>query len=208
MREDDLGRDARSNVGEPSIGIVESSSAAEIRQALEDASTVSTVKAIAEAMWRAYGTGSITEAESEDLSAVVEMRKASLTALAQAAAEARAMAKRASASKDAARRGSRPRTPESLERRRRWAASGQMPPALAASYTPGEIAVLSVIATEAQAKGDCRLPIGQIAALAGVCETVVRNAVREARALGHLAVEERRLSAWRNDTNLINVVSP
>ena len=42
--------------------------------------------------------------------------------------------------------GSRPRTDTSMERRRRWAASGRLPPALAARFTLAEQAVLAMVA--------------------------------------------------------------
>ena len=104
--------------------------------------------------------------------------------------------------------GSRRRSSESLARRRRWAASGRLPPQIAAKFTPAEAAVLAVVAAEAAKRGDCRLTVGHIAALAGVGESTVRNAVREARHLGLLTVEERRLTAFRNDTNIIRIISP
>jgi len=64
-----------------------------------------------------------------------------------------------------------PRSPDrqaSLERRRRQAASGALPPALAARFTTGELAALTVIARQCQKGGVCALPIDAIAALAGV----------------------------------------
>src|SRR3712207_3697634 len=95
----------------------------------------------------------------------------------------------------------------SLERRRRWAASGALPPSLAARFTLAETAVLAVVSAEVRRHGACTLTVGHIAALAGVSETTVRNAVREARALGLVQVEERRVSAWRNMPNRITVTS-
>ncbi len=38
-------------------------------------------------------------------------------------------------------------------------------------------------------------------------ETLVRNALREARALGLVTIEERRVAAWRNSTNVVRIVS-
>jgi hypothetical protein len=72
----------------------------------------------------------------------------------------------------------------------------------------GEAAVLAVIATEVRIKGACRLHNGALAAIAGVSVTVAKNAVREARELGLLNVQERRLTAWRNDSNVITVRDP
>lgn len=56
-------------------------------------------------------------------------------------------------------------------------------------------------------EGVCTLTIGHIAALAGVSETTVRNAMREAQGLGLITVEERRLTAWRNAPNMVCIVS-
>src|SRR4051812_14747316 len=76
-----------------------------------------------------------------------------------------------------------------------------------ADSTRAEQAVLAVVAAEHQKHGACTLPIGNVAALAGVSETTVRNAMREARRLGFLQVEERRVSAWRNLPNRLTITS-
>ena len=55
---------------------------------------------------------------------------------------------------------------------------------------------------------DCRLSVPNIAAVAGVAETTVRNAIREARKLGLLTVEERQITGFRNDTNIVRIISP
>ncbi len=107
-----------------------------------------------------------------------------------------------------ARRGSRPRTDSSMERRRSWAASGHLPPKLAARFTLAEHAVLAVIGAEVAGKEACTLTLEHIAALAGVCRSTVKNALREAQGLGFIRVEERRLSAWRNLPHRITVTSP
>jgi DNA-binding CsgD family transcriptional regulator len=69
-----------------------------------------------------------------------------------------------------------------MERRRRWAASGCLPPALAARFTLAEQAVLAVVAAEHRKRGDCRLTNGELADVAGVSITTVKNALRAARA--------------------------
>lgn len=92
--------------------------------------------------------------------------------------------------------------------RRRWAASGRMPPAIAARFTLAEQSVLSLVAAETCRRKDCRLSFGGMAAIAGVSETTVRNAIREAVKLGLLTVEERQITGWRNDTNIVRIVSP
>ena len=135
--------------------------------------------------------GQIAEGDAQALSDLIEARKA-LPAT----------------QKPAQRRvGSRPRSPASMERRRSWAASGAMPPQLAARFTLAEVAVLAVVAAEVRTRGACTLTLGHIAALAGVCRKTVKNALREAEALGCVRIEERRLTAWRNASNRVTVTS-
>src|SRR3982751_6706236 len=95
-----------------------------------------------------------------------------------------------------------------MERRRRWAASGALPPALAARFTLGEQAALAVVAAEHRKRGDCRLTNKEIADVAGVSITTVKNALRAARAIRLLAIEERRLAAFRNAPNIVRIISP
>jgi hypothetical protein len=104
--------------------------------------------------------------------------------------------------------GSRPRTDASMERRRRWASSGAMPPQLQARFTLAESAVLAVVAAEVVRHGACTLTLDHIAALAGVSRSTVKNAMRQGAVLGVIRVEERRVSAWRNAPNRVTITSP
>ncbi len=74
-------------------------------------------------------------------------------------------------------------------------------------FTMGEAAAIGVIVAEIASRGRCELPIGAIAARAGVCATIVRNALRQARTLGLLHVEERRVARDRNRSNVVTIVS-
>jgi Bacterial regulatory proteins, gntR family len=161
-----------------------------LRSAIEAAPRI-TLPAITAQLWRAFGEGNVSEAEAEALAALIEVR----------------MSVQPSASPAPARRGSKPRTDASMERRRRWAASGRLPPALAARFTLAEQAVLSLVAAETCRRKDCRLSVGGLAAITGVSETTVRNAIREAVRLGLITVEERKITGWRNDTNVVRIVS-
>ena len=67
--------------------------------------------------------------------------------------------------------------------------------------------MLAVVAAEVLRHSACTLTIGHIAALAGVSETTVRNALRAARGLGLVMIEERRVSAWRNAPNVVTITS-
>ncbi len=95
-----------------------------------------------------------------------------------------------------------------MERRRSWASAGRLPPNLACRFTLAEQAVLAVIAVEVIRTGACRLALEHIAALAGVCRKTVKNALREAYGLKLVRIEERRLTGWRNDTNVVTIASP
>lgn len=145
---------------------------------------------LAQSLWRAHAAGSLTDDEAQRLAEAVEARKA----LPIAPTTRRSV-------------GSRPRSSESMARRRRLAASGRLPPAIAAFFTTAELAVLSIISLEVARRGDCRLTIGHIAAIAGVSRTTVKNAIREAVAQGLISVQERRVSWWRNAPNVVRIVS-
>ena len=87
-------------------------------------------------LWKACAAGQVSEAEAAALSEAIELKRA-LPA----------------AQKPVQRRlGSRPRTPASMERPRRWAAAGALPPALASRFTLGETAVLAVVAAETSSR--------------------------------------------------------
>jgi hypothetical protein len=162
----------------------------EIRRAVEAAPRVKLAE-VGEVMWRAWAAGQVSDAEAEELSRLIETRKA-LPA----------------AEKPVQRRvGSRPRSSASMERRRSWAAAGRLPPALAARFTLAEVAVLAVVAVEVTKGGVCTLTLEHIAALAGVCRKTVKNALREAHGLGLIRIEERRLTGWRNAPNRVTILS-
>lgn len=93
-----------------------------------------------------------------------------------------------------------------IERRRRLAASGPMPPALAARFTTGELAVLRIIADEHQAHQVCALCLDAIAARAGVSRTLAKGTIRQARRLGMLEVRERRRTGAKSLPNLVRVI--
>src|SRR5215208_1103620 len=113
--------------------------AEQLRRAVE-ASPRAELPAVSALLWKAYAAGHVTEAEASALSEAIELKRA-LPAT----------------QKPAQRRfGSRP-SPGGMERRRRWAASGALPPALASRFTLAEQAVLAVVAAEHRKRGDCRL---------------------------------------------------
>src|ERR671916_3209648 len=100
-----------------------------------------------------------------------------------------------------------PKRPVAIARRRHLAASGPMPPALACMFTVSELAVLRIIGDEVRQHGQCARCVDELAARAGVCRSMVKNAIREAARLGLLTVEERRREGRRNLPNVVRIVS-
>ncbi|MCJ2087250.1 helix-turn-helix domain-containing protein [Methylobacterium sp. E-005] len=188
--------------------------AEEIRRQVEAAPRAA-LPAVTAALWRAYGTGQVTEAEAEALSGLIAARQAKSETVSHLRSPNPGGSTDIENSDTATHRagsprtcvGSRPRTAASMERRRRWAASGRLPPAIAARFTLAEQGVLALVAAEVARRKDCRLAVGHLAAIVGVAETTVRNAIREAVKLGLLTVEERRITGFRNDTNIVRIVS-
>src|SRR5215204_5784968 len=82
-----------------------------------------------------------------------------------------------------------------------------MPPALAARFTVGELAVLRIVGDEVRASGLCGLCIDAIAARAGVCRRTAQNAIRQAARLGLLTIQERRREGQKNLPNILRVIS-
>jgi hypothetical protein len=144
-------------------------------------------------LWKAYAAGALSHDD------------------AQAAAEAIRERKLASAAKapppPKARRQRSPDRQASIARRRHLAASGPMPPALAAGFTQAEMAAFRIVSDEVRHHGVCALHIDAIAARAGTCRTTVKNALREARRLNLVTVQERRRAGQRSLTNIIHIIS-
>jgi hypothetical protein len=80
-----------------------------------------------------------------------------------------------------------------------------MPPSLAARFTAGELAVLSVVAFEAAQHGACAISLAELGARSGCCRSLVRRAVRIAAGLGLITVEYRPRSGQRSLTNIIRI---
>lgn len=168
--------------------------AAAIRTCARDA-----LDAVARALWAAHGAGQVTDNEAESLSAVIETRR--LQGKAESGPKPIGAITLRPASQPC------PHRAEARERSRRWAAAGRMPPAIAAKFTPGEQAALAVIAFEFAKRQLCDKSMREIGDVAGVSTSTVKRAIRQARAFGLITVQERRLSRYRNDTNVVRVIS-
>jgi len=82
-----------------------------------------------------------------------------------------------------------------------------MPPALASKFTVSELAVLRIVGDEVRERGCCDRTVDEIAARAGTCRTVVKDAIRTAATLGLLTVQERRRQGQKNLPNVVRIVS-
>src|SRR3954454_13325941 len=113
----------------------------QLRRAVEASPRVELPK-VSRLLWKAYAAGQVSEAQASELSEMIETRRAIPVP----------------PPRPRIRAGSRPKAPESLARRRRWAASGFLPPALASRFTVAETAVLSVVAARSATDGAPRRP--------------------------------------------------
>ena len=152
---------------------------------------------LAQKLWKAYAAGHLDDGTAQELAERIEARKPKQTGPENFRA---AVPKR-----------QRQRSPDktaSIERRRQLARASPVPPELVGEFTTCEHAVITVIVGEIQKHGVCSLFMDAIAALAGTCRTVVRNAQRKAKALGLLQREERRRRGQKSLSNLVRIVSP
>lgn len=153
---------------------------------------------LARILYRGVAEGVVSDAAADAAGAALDARRAIIKA-----GQAKAI-KPASEPRKPCRSPDRQR---SILRRRGLAASGAVPGRIAANFTTGETAVLSVVARECQRQGQCTLHIDAVAARAGVSRSTVQAALRQARHLGLLNVQERRRAGRRSDANVVRIIS-
>jgi hypothetical protein len=176
---------------------------AEQLNAAISAASLNVLDSLSRTIWQGHAAGAIADDQAQLLAEQIEARRASARATHKPVGIPVGRAsifppRRVQRSPDRAR---------SIERRRTLAASGPMPPQLAARFTTGELAVLRVVADAVRDNGQCVLPVDAIAARAGVCRRLAQNAIREAARQGLLTVQERRRQGRRNDYNVLRIVS-
>ena len=158
-------------------------------------------------VWRGLSEGQITEDAAQGLAERIHTRRTLNTATQAAGAPQERRAGRPSIFPP--RRPQRPpQRPQAIERRRRVAASGFAPPAVASRFTVAEQAACAIIVDEVRRRGDCRLPIDAIAARAGCSRTSVQNALRAARAAGLIRVTHRPRRGQKHLPNIVEITSP
>lgn len=166
--------------------------------------TVAGLDEIARTLWAGLGAGEIGDAEAEAVSRAIEARRGAIRGRAAIQAAVDRKAAQGPSLWLWARAEDRAR---SIGRRRRLAASGPLPPALAARFTTGELAVLRIVGDECRRAGTCDKTLGEVAARAGVGRTTAQRALRVAAMLGMIRVTERRRPYQRSLPNLVTVIS-
>lgn len=151
---------------------------------------------VAKALWAAHATGALDDDAAQAMAEAIQARRCPNPPAVPACRGVRSVRKPRPAERQ-----------RSIERRRRLAASGPLPPSIAAKLTVSEQAVLRVVGDECRDRGCCALHLDAIAARAGTCRTTVRNALRTARRLGLVLVRERRRRGQRSLTNIVTIVS-
>ena len=143
----------------------------------------SDLNALAHKLWKAHAAGHLDDDQAQRLAEQLEARRPKRPAGSVTSFRPSGVTPK------------RQRSPDrqaSIERRRRLARASPVPPELVDQFTQGEHAVITVVAGEIQRAGACQWCLARIGAVAGVCETLVRNAIRKARNVGLLFSMERR----------------
>jgi hypothetical protein len=149
-------------------------------------------------LWKAHGAGHLDDTQAQELAEAIEAKKPKRPPIAGPTSFKPVKAPRPCQ-----------RSPDkqaSIERRRRLARASPVPPELVDKFTQGEHAALTVVCGEIQRCGLCAWCLAKIAAIAGVCRDVARNALRKARDLGLLHKEERRRRGQKSLTNIVRVL--
>jgi hypothetical protein len=181
--------------------------------ALGGVKSLAAIDDLCRTLWRDYGAGKFSDDEAQSCAEAIEARRRELRGtdrLGVRAPQIVAQALAAGRTSHFPKKRRRPRPPDrqaSIARRRTLAASGPMPPQLAARFTTGELAALRIVADAVRDRGASMMTIGEIASRAGVCETTARNALRRAAAEGLLTIQERRRDKRPNLPNIVRIVS-
>src|SRR5258708_93592 len=153
-------------------------------------------------VWKAHGAGIVADGQAQQLAEMIQRRRGQPVARGLSFAlvtTARYFIQRSPEQRSPDRRAS-------LMRRREHAATGPLPPGLAAGFTTGELAVLKVVSDEWLAHGACDRSLNELAARAGVCHSLAKRAVRLAELDGLLTVQRRPRSGRKHLTNIIRIV--
>ena len=168
-------------------------------RAVETARGTKALDDVSRLVWRGMSQGVLDDDDAQMLAELIHARRESLKEQREATRPRSIFPPR--------RPQRAPVRAEAIARRRRLAASGPLPPSIAARFTVGEAAVMRIVGDECRDRGFCALSLGAIAARAGVCRKLAQNAIRLAKRNGLLAVQERPRPGKPHLTNVITVAS-
>ena len=156
--------------------------------------------ALSKKLWAAHGAGVLDDNQAQQLGEMIQQRRQPVAlSLRTATAPKRYFIQRSSEQRSPDRRAS-------ILRRREHAATGPLPPAFAAGFTTGELAVLKVISDEWLAHGACDRSLNELAARAGVCHSLAKRTMRLAELDGLITVQRRPRSGRKHLTNIIRII--
>jgi hypothetical protein len=160
------------------------------------------LQAVAALVWEHYGNNRLSDSEATYLGSCIDRRRG----VSRRAVPIAIAPLRGRVTKFFPRKPQRsPDRESSRGRRRVLGGSSVLPPELRHLFSEGERAVLCVIASEVKRQGWCDWPIDKIAALAGVCRTMVQNTLRKAKSRGAITVLERKRHGLKNLPNIVKV---
>ena len=176
---------------------------ATMRSAIEGARTLAQLDDLSRKIWQAHAAEIVTDAEAQGLAETLHIRR---SVIREAVAPVGIPLGRVTLF-PAKRLQRAPERSVAIERRRRLACSGPMPPALGSRFTTGQLSVLRIVGDEVARNGVCGLCIDAIAARAGVSRRLAQAAIRLAEGDGLLTIQERRHQGRKNDPNVVRIIS-
>jgi hypothetical protein len=181
-----------------------------IYEAVSSCSDPGQLDEIGRQLWKDYGNGKISDGEANYLSSIIERRRPLGRRAAPGLTQPMLgrIAGRLSSRFASRQRQRSPDRKASRGRRRTLGGSSALPDKLRSDYTEGQRSVLCIVAGEVKRCGVCDFPIDKIAALAGVCRTMVQTTLHEARRRGHIKITERPQPGRKNLPNVVEIVSP
>ncbi|WP_342112179.1 hypothetical protein [Methylobacterium sp. SI9] len=171
--------------------------------AIGGATTLAQFDHLSRQIWQAHAAATVTDAEAQRLAELLHDRR---SAIREAVVPVGIPIGRVTLFPPK-RLQRAPERSVAIERRRRLACSGPMPPALASRFTTGQLAVLRIVGDEMARNGACGLCIDAIAARAGVCRRWAQAAIRLAEGDGLLTIQERRYQGRKSDPNVLRIIS-
>jgi hypothetical protein len=179
----------------------------QIEQAIDAARGGRALDDISKIIWRGFSEGVIGDEEAQQLAERLHTRRTLQSATAAAGAPYRPPTGRPSIFGPPRRPQRPPVRSQAVERRRRIAASGAIPTAIAARFTVAEQSVLSIIADEVRHRGRCDRCLDEIAARAGCSRTSAKNALRLAARLAMIRITLRPRRGQKHLPNVIEIVA-